>query len=120
MSTPKTIKIDNEEYIRKADIKVKYKVPSGEKDNPFFEVGKDYFIRTVTHYFTGRLVWVGQQELAFEQCCWIADTGRFHQFVAGGSPDESEPFLPDSIVVISRSALIDLTERKGGLILTQK
>ena len=31
-----------------------------------FEIGKNYFIRTVTHHHTGKLVAVGPQELVLE------------------------------------------------------
>lgn len=113
----KKIKIDNEEYIRVADIpKPKVKAPAGDKSNPFMEIGKDYFIRTVTHYFTGRLVWVGEKEIALEDVAWIADTGRFNEFISGKSVNEVEPFQPGQIVIVGRGSIIDMTERLGGLL----
>lgn len=41
-----------------------------------FEVGKNYFIRTVTHHHTGKLVAVYDHELVLENAAWIADDGR--------------------------------------------
>lgn len=117
----KKIKIDNEEYIRVADIpRQKIKAPTGDKSNPFMEVGKNYFIRTVTHYFTGRLIWVGDKEIALEDVAWIADTGRFNEFVKGSSGNEIEPFPVSQPVVVGRGSIIDMTERVGGLLLVVK
>ncbi len=113
----KTITIDGVEYVKKSDIpKAKVSLPVGDKSNPFFVVGKDYFIRTVTHYFTGRLVWVGDKELVIEDAAWIADTGRFNEFVAGKTVNEVEPFPKGAPVVIGRGAIVDMTERVGGLL----
>jgi hypothetical protein len=42
-----------------------------------WEIGQSYLIRTVTHYYTGRLVAVDGNELLIEEAAWIADTGRF-------------------------------------------
>lgn len=118
----KEIKIDGEVFVKKSDIqnKIVKVVPTGDKSNPFMEIGKDFFIRTVTHYFTGRLIWVGDKELAFEDVAWIADTGRFNEFVGGKLANEAEPFKKGSSVIIGRGALIDMTERFGGLILEVK
>ena len=81
-----------------------------KSDNPYMEVGKSYFIRTVTHYFTGRLIWVGDKELVLKEAAWIADTGRFNEFAAGKTVNEVEPFPKDSTVIIGRGSLIDMTE----------
>jgi len=116
------IEVNGKKYILKSSIKEKVKmvVPKGDKSNPFMEVGKDYFIRTVTHYFTGRLVWVGDKEIALEDACWIADTGRFNEFISGKTFNESEPFVKGQIVIIGRGSIIDMTEKIGGLILEVK
>lgn len=115
-----TINIDGVDYVKKADIpKISSVAPGGDKSNPYFVVGKDYFIRTVTHYFTGRLVWVGDKELAIEDAAWIADTGRFNEFVAGKTVSEVEPF-PEGVVIVGRGAIVDMCERVGGLLLKVK
>lgn len=114
----KTIKIDGEEYIKKSDA---VNIPIGDDSNPFLVVGLVYFIRTVTHYFTGRLEWVGDKEIAISEACWIADTGRFNEFLKDKNKvNESEPFPEGSTVIIGRSALIDLVEYKPSLILNVK
>ena len=112
-SAMKTVTVDGVKYVAEADVKkVKCVVPMGDKSNPFMEVGKNYFIRTVTHYFTGTLVWVGEKELALKSACWIADTGRFSDFIQNGKWNESEPFNPDAVVIIGRGSIIDMTERE--------
>ena len=110
------IVIDGEEYVKKSDGK-KW-LPLSNSDNPFMEIGGCYFIRTVTHFFTGRLIWVGDKEICLEDACWIADTGRFNEFVAGKTVNESEPFPKGAKVIVGRGSIIDMVERD--LILTVK
>lgn len=118
----KEIKIDGEVFVKKSDIQetLKWKVPEGDKSNPFMETGKKYFIRTVTHYYTGRLLWVGDKELAFEDVAWIADTGRFNEFLLGKTVNEVEPYPQGSTVIIGRGALVDMVEINFGLYLGVK
>ena len=106
--------IDGVEYVRKSEVKQEVKMihPKGDKSNPYMEVGKSYFLRTVTHYFTGVLRWVGEKEIALDSACWIADTGRFSKFVANKTVNESEPFPKEKIVIIGRGSIIDMVERE--------
>src|SRR3990167_1086034 len=79
---------------------------SAPEDHPY-QVGQVYFIRTVTHYFTGKLVKVTAQELVLTDAAWIADTGRLADALTkGGTFNEVEPF-PDGEVIVGRSAVID-------------
>ena len=102
--------IDGEKYVKESC--VMEKLEQGDESNPFMVVGNTYFIRTVTHYFTGRLIWVGEKEMVFGECAWIADTGRFNVFMAGGDASEVEPFPEDSHVIVGRGALVDMVEHK--------
>jgi hypothetical protein len=70
-----------------------------------YEVGKNYFIQTVTHYYTGKLVEVLPHELVLEDAAWIADTGRFEQFIKEGTVNEVEPY-PAGRLVLGRGSLI--------------
>lgn len=72
-----------------------------------FEVGKCYLIRTVTFFYTGRLISVTDSDLKLEEAAWIADTGRFHDCLKTGKLNEVEPFTHD--VIVPRSAIIDAT-----------
>jgi len=92
-----------------------------ECDNPgsLWEIGKNYFIRTVTMYYTGRLVAVTDHEIAIESAAWIADTGRFMQALQTGNFEEVEPF-PEGSVLIGRMSIIDAHKFKGDLAEDQK
>lgn len=115
----KTVTLDGVKYVKESDIpKGEVRIPTGDKSNPFMEIGGEYFLQTVTHYFTGRLIWVGEKELCFEDVCWIADTGRFNEFMKGGPANESEPYKQGDKVIVGRGALISMSPR--GLILTVK
>ena len=70
-------------------------------------IGKKLFIRTVTHYYTGQIKSFSGQFLELEDAAWIADTGRFHEFLKDGSCNEYEGF-PDSIL-IPIGAIVDIT-----------
>ena len=76
-----------------------------------WEVGKNYFIRTVTHHFTGKLEAVSEKELRLSTAAWIADSGRFSEALEKGvhvsSQSEIEPFK--NPILINRSSIIDAT-----------
>lgn len=78
----------------------------GNADSHPYEIGANYFIRTVTHYFTGRLVAVHSQELVIEDAAWIADTGRYADAIKSGDFNEVEPY-PNGRVIIGRGSVID-------------
>lgn len=73
-----------------------------------YRIGKNYFIRTVTHHLTGKLVKVTSKELVLEDAAWIADDGRFHDALKTGKLNEVEPFPGE--VIVGRGALIDACE----------
>lgn len=73
-----------------------------------FEVGKSYFIRTVTNFYTGRLERITPNELVLAEAAWIADTGRFSTALKTGDLSEVEPYPAE--VILSRGALVDACE----------
>lgn len=75
-----------------------------------WEIGKNYLIRTVTHIQTGRVVAVDQNEIALENACWIADTGRFSGALETCDFNEIEPFPQSGRVLVGRGALIDAVQ----------
>lgn len=87
-----------------------------DTDHPW-KIGQAYHIRTVTHYWTGRLAAVTAQELVLEEAAWIADTGRFADFFTEG-PNEVEPI--DGPVIIGRGAIVDAQEWTIALPRSQK
>ena len=72
-----------------------------------YRVGENYFIRTVTHHYTGNLIRVTPKELVLKDAAWIADDGRFMNALKEGKLNEIEPFQDD--VVIGRGAVLDAT-----------
>jgi hypothetical protein len=91
------------------------------KSNPF-EIGENYFIRTVTMSFVGKLKAVFDDALVLSEASWVADSGRFHNMLKSGLQSESgseiEPFIKD--VIVSRGALIDATVYDFPLPIAQK
>src|SRR5207237_9826450 len=73
-------------------------------ENPY-QIGKNYFIRTVTHHLTGRLIKVTQSELVLEDAAWIPDDGRFSDALRTGKVNEVEPFGTGEVIV-GRGAVI--------------
>ncbi len=78
-----------------------------KRDDSHWKVGKNYFIRTVTHHLTGQLVKVTREELVLKDAAWIADDGRFMQAIKNGELKEVEPFPDDVEVIVGRGSLID-------------
>ena len=80
---------------------------SKKSDDAHWEVGENYFVRTVTHHLLGTLVKVSSQELVLTDCSWIADDGRFSEMLSSGVANEVEPFPDDTQVIVGRGSLID-------------
>ena len=80
-----------------------------ESTHPY-KIGKNYFIRTVTHHLTGKLIKVTSKELVLENAAWIADDGRFMQAIRDGLLNEVEPFPDKYEVIVGRGSLIDCVE----------
>jgi hypothetical protein len=75
-------------------------------DSHPWQVGGHYVIRTVTMIQSGVLKAVYKNELLLEGASWIADTGRFHDFLLDpASMNECEPFTAD--VIVGRGSVID-------------
>ena len=90
--------------------KVLLKLIDGEthlERKEFWEIGKDYMVRTVTMIYLGVLKNFNDKELLFEDVAWIPETSRWNEFVRGAKPNEMEPYPND--VIIGRSALLDAT-----------
>lgn len=70
------------------------------------QVGKSVFVRTVTQYYTGKLLSVTDTDIVLGEAAWIANTGRFSNCLKTGTLDEVEPY-PDE-VIINRDGIIDI------------
>ena len=61
-----------------------------------FEVGAAYYVETYGKNFVARVAAVTPTEVVLADAAWVADTGRFHEFLRDGRTEsmEIEP-LPD-------------------------
>ena len=91
-----------------------------KKERNPWKVGEKYFIRTVTHHYSGLLVAVYPKELVLEKAAWIADDGRFMDCIRYGKLNEVEPFNKDDEVIIGRGAVLDATVWRHDLPIEQK
>lgn len=57
--------------------------PTISSDCPF-EVGEAYFFRTVTYHTLGRVKKIVGNFLVLEEASWVADSGRFNEFINEG------------------------------------
>lgn len=76
---------------------------------------QNVFIRTVTHYYTGRVVHEDEHEIILEEASWIADTGRFHEAMRTGVLGEVEPYPANARVRIRLGAVVDICDWQHGL-----
>jgi len=99
--------------------KQKEKKMKTETETEFpYAVGEKVFIRTVTLYYTGKIKKISAGFVTLETAAWIADTGRFHDFLKSGSANEVEPFVNDASIPIG--SMIDVTLWDGELPRKQK
>jgi len=73
-----------------------------------YQVGTAYLIRTLTMYWTGRLMAIYPSELVLEDAAWIADTGRWHEATCTENLVEVEP--REGPVIINRKSIVDACE----------
>ena len=74
-----------------------------------FEIGKSYFVRTVTMVDVGQCVAVAGKFVCLKDAAWIADTGRFNECLKDPKIfNEVEPF--DKDIWINSDSIIDFTE----------
>ena len=88
---------------------------NGPDLNSPYLVGSNYFIRSVTHHYVGKLVLVTPKELVLERASWVADDGRFMNAVCEGQLNEIEPYPADEQVIIGRGAILDAVRWKFDL-----
>jgi hypothetical protein len=72
-----------------------------------FIIGENYFIRTVTFHYTGKLIAVYPGEIVLDKACWIPDDGRFADALKTGVFNEVEPYLQDNPIILGRGSIID-------------
>ena len=78
-----------------------------------WRIGTNYLVRTVTHYYSGKLLALTPGELVLGEAAWIPDTGRFSVAVADGVLSEVEPYPGE--VLVMRGAVVDACKWKHAL-----
>jgi hypothetical protein len=73
-----------------------------------YTIGDAVIVRTVTMYYTGRIVRVYPGELVLADAAWIADTGRWSTALAIGKLNEVEPYPCEGWCIVSRAAIVDV------------
>lgn len=109
----KTINIDGVEYVERCS-----ELPVMDANTAPYVIGRNYLIRTVTHTYTGKLLWVGDKELVLGTPAWIADSGRWMQAVQSGTLDEVEPM--NGQLIVGRGAIVDASVVEWDLPTKQK
>ncbi|MHC4643893.1 MAG: hypothetical protein ACYTBJ_00225 [Planctomycetota bacterium] len=77
-----------------------------------FEVGKSYFIRTVTHHYLGTVQKICELCIVMDACVWVPDDGRFHKLMQGcwDESSEREPYVRGTPVQVFFGAMLDASE----------
>lgn len=84
----------------------------GSSDDVPFDVGKCYFVRTITYFTVGRVVGVTGKFLIMQEASWVADTGRWGECLAKGASviREVEPHPAEENVYINLEAVVDVSD----------
>ena len=85
-----TITINGIDYVSKESLN--NVTSDSQNGNCFLSlIGDNYFFRTVTYHVLGKVVGVFNNFVVLEQASWVADSGRFMNFIKDGTVDEVEP-----------------------------
>ena len=87
----------------------------GEMNMSALEVGKNYYVETVTKYFCGQLAAVDFSGITLVNASWIPDTGRFNTAFLTGDFSEVEPLPPDLKLFLPSGVISAVVEWKHSL-----
>ena len=112
----KTITMQDETFIQLKEQIEKLEKKAVNIETPF-EVGKSYFIRTVTYHLVGKLDKIVGNMMVLSEASWVADSGRFMNAIKDGTLDEVEPV---GIVYVNINAITDMFPWEHSLPTEQK
>lgn len=69
-------------------------------------IGGKYFFRTVTYHSLGKVIKIVGSFLQLESASWIADSGRFSDFISNGIPSNAE-VEPVGAVFVNINTVVD-------------
>ena len=85
------VTLQGEVYIRKGSMTERKVANVKSIQKHPFVLGRQWVIVTPTLWYVGTLKSVTDQWLVLEQAAWLADTGRFSDFMKTGNTKELEP-----------------------------
>lgn len=91
-----------------------------ESQSDVMTIGKNYFIRTVTHYLLGTYLGSVNGFARMSGASWVADTGRFSEFLSTGKVNEVEYCETETPVSVNLGSVIDIWPWKHSLIAVTK
>ncbi len=90
-------------------------MPTPVTDEGRYQPGQALFIRSVTSYYTGKVLRETATDIFLTDAAWIPSTGRFSNFLTTGIPEECEPY-PDGLVVrVPKGGIVDICDWKHAL-----
>jgi len=81
---------------------------SKESESHPFKIGANYHVRTVTYATAGKLKAIYEKEMVFENASWVADTGRFSEYVKDTSKLSENEYVGE--IIVNRDAIVDVIE----------
>ncbi len=86
--------MNNELAMKVLEMALASDAPTPMKISEYTEdIGKNVFIKTVTHHYTGKLVKASGEIIVLEDASWIADDGRLNESMKDSDKfNEVEPF----------------------------
>lgn len=110
----KKITVDGVEYVRADSIENQKPLATLTSLNDL--IGRKVFIRTVTYHALGRVVGIVDGFIELEDSAWIADSGRFMDFLQTGVASEVEPV---GRMWVATSNIVDFVEWNHNLLREQ-
>ena len=81
------------------------------KSNHPYTIGAFYHVRTVTYATAGKLKAVYDKEMVFENASWVADTGRFNEYIKDTSNVKENEYIGE--IIVNRDSIVDVIEVKS-------
>ena len=83
-------------------------------------IGGKYFFRTVTYHLLGEVVSIVGRFAYLKDASWVADSGRFHQFITKGELSSSAEIEPVGFAYINLDTVTDFFPWKHEMLTEQK
>jgi hypothetical protein len=102
------MEINNETWVKESSIDKSTPMSFTPIEGEVLEIGRKYFIRTLSYHYVGLLIGLTDTRLVLEQASWVADSGRFGEALKSGGLDEVECYPTQ--VFINRGVVVDESE----------